>query len=430
MRSLGSFVLRDREKPAGVSSARRLFRLFVVSTLGALGCDVGAAAFADETGPPVHVVATLPEADARDVPLGQSIRIQFDRFLSPLSVLRQSICISSVGPATLASGRQRCEQFPAPRYDPVDRVAIFEPSRPLEAGVRYSVQIFRPSEDTADGIRAFDGAPLDETYVFFFTTERSAPCEVDRDCGASSTCRCEEPSCARRRCRIGADEPHRTIDYCYEPPSLCASDACEAPSLMPKTTPGPKQLLACAGTPNGCAPGSLLDLDDDGLRQLLGQVAQVTATLPDPSSPSRSFAPFGANMPYIDPGFPANSYLLWELILAAHERGEEAPVYPHDGHRCEALSALTDACGADRGLLPPLVRAGDPLEGAISPSMPAGLARPAVDGEYERLRRTLRQGGLSFSEDATLSQAALRTISAWIAEGAPIRDCAPSSSVM
>lgn len=365
MRSFGSSALHDKEKPAGVSSARRLFRLFVSASLACSGCDAGSPAIeASSRGPLVHVVATIPETDAVDVPVGQSIRIQFDRFLSPLSVLRQSICIASVGPATLASGRNRCEQFPAPEYDPVDRVAVFKPSHPLLPGVRYSVRVFSPaSDEDPDGIRAFDGAPLGADHVFSFTTERRSSCESDADCKLPSSCGCEGQRCTRMSCQRPEGEPPRSVDYCD----------------------GPRQLLVCQGDSDAC-PG-LLRLGDDDVRALLGQVAPATARLPDPSMVARSGMPFGVNMPYIDPGFPAHSYLLWELVLAMHES-------PGESH-----------------------------EGAVAPWIPRELSQPIAEGELTRLRRALRLGELSLSPDARISPASVRMLSAWIAEGAPVRDC-------
>lgn len=394
----------------------------------------------------VKVQLTIPAHEAVDVPVDHSIRVQFDRFLSPLSVMRQSICIASVGPATSASGRSGCEQFPRPEYDPVDRVAVWKPSHPLEPGVRYTV-VIRPPEDESDmeGIRAFDGAPLEAPYIFSFTTERRSPCTEHSDCTGSARCECQDQACTRTTCQLPSREPKRHIDYCYEPVELCAfsTGACLLSERMPMTTPGPrKQLHGCAtarchGADSGetglvgpSGHGALL-LENDGIRHYVGKVARTTATSPNPTAVNRSGIPFGVNMPYVDPGFSANSYLLWKLVLGLE--GKDAvvkrSVHSADGYRCEDVAELfhTEAPANETcpppPAVPPLARAGevrpDPVEAWILPE----LSQPIAEGEYERLRRALRGHGMPLGPDATTHPGLVRTISAWITAGAPAPDC-------
>lgn len=420
---------------------RQLFRLMGLGLLAA--CDRGSAPFdSAEVGPKVKVQATIPEADAVDVPLDQSIRVQFDRFLSPLAVTRQAICISSIGPVAVAAGRSGCEQYPTPEYDPVDRVAVWKPSQPLKPGVRYTVTVFPPeNEDDPNGIRAFDGAPLEAPYVFSFVTERRQPCGEEDACPDGAECRCEDEACQRKSCRHPSNEPNRHVDYCATPRSLCTlpENVCAKPRTMAATTVGPRGLLhGCGGSSchsshvrsrsHGVLGGTLV-LTNDGIRDYIGQVAVETATGSDPTAVNRMGVPFGVNMPYIDPGFPANSYLLWKLVLGLEGRDAIVvePTFSEDGYRCEDLEPLLNDGGTDGDCpsleppSPPEARTGDPRPGMVEPWIPPSMSQPIAEGEYDRLRRSLRGFGMPLGRP--IDAASVRTLQAWIAAGAPVTNC-------
>lgn len=436
---------RGKKELTGSIRARQLFRLSCLCLLAA--CDRGSPTFdAVEMGPKVKVQLTIPEANAIDVPLDQSIRVQFDRFLSPLSVMRQSICIASIGPMAREAGRDGCEQFPAPEYDPVDRVAVWKPIRPLKPGVRYTVVLRPPEdEDDTDGIRAFDGAPLEAPYVFSFVTERRSPCDEEESCPDGARCLCEDDACRRKTCQQPSNEPARDVDYCATPRSLCTvpPNACERPGSVPATTPGPRALLhGCAGSvchssharsrSSTGALGGTLSLTNDGIRDYIGKVALETATGSDPTAINRLGVPFGVNMPYVDPGFPANSYLLWKLVLGLDGRDAIVvePRFSADGYLCEDLSHLPQDAGPDGACsmpldLPPspLVRAGKEKPGMVEPWIPPAISQPIAEGEYERLRRSLRGRGMPLGR--TIDEASVRDLQAWIAKGAPVPNCDP-----
>lgn len=447
----------ERKKLA--ETLRQLFRfhrLHLLLPLALTACDRGTPTFdAVEVGPPVKVLLTIPAAEAIDVPVDQSIRVQFDRFLSPLSVLRQSICIAAVGPTTKDSGRPGCEQFPKPEYDPIDRVAVWKPSHPLKPGVRYTVVVRAPeNEEDQDGIRAFDGAPLEQSFVFAFTTERRLPCSTDTDCIEPASCGCEDDGCSRKTCRLPSNEPKRSIDYCYDSPRYCAwpRNGCSPPRLVRATTSGPRQQLnACSEGSARCHTGggsdkpifrgvahppfgSELSLARDGIRNYIGQVALQTAREASPTRINRLGVPFAVNMPYVDPGFPANSYLLWKLVLGMQgtDVNIETPVFSDDGYRCEDLPQGPLVDGGPDGSCPaeapiptalPIVKAGDEQPGPVEPWIPRALSRPIAEGEYERLRRSLHGGGMPYGPDERIYVASLRTIQAWIAAGAATPDC-------
>jgi len=436
---------RGKKELMGSFWARQLFRLSSFCLLAA--CDRGSPTFDTvEMGPKVKVQLTIPEANAIDVPLDQSIRVQFDRFLSPLSVMRQSICIASIGPMAREAGRDGCEQFPAAEYDPVDRVAVWKPSQPLKPGVRYTV-VLRPPDDESDmtGVRAFDGAPLEAPYVFSFETERRPACDEEEDCPEGSRCLCEDAACRRKTCQRPSNEPAREIDYCATPRRLCTlpATACDRPGSLPATTPGPRALLhGCAGSvchssetrsrsSNG-ALGGTLALTNDGIRDYIGKVALETATEADPTAINRLGVPFGVNMPYVDPGFPANSYLLWKLVLGLEGRDAFVvkPSFSADGYRCEDLSHFPLDAGPDGDCSaiveppsPPSVRAGEETPGMVEPWIPPSMSQPIAEGEYERLRRSLRGRGMPLGR--TIDPASVRDLQAWIAAGAPVPDCDP-----
>jgi hypothetical protein len=217
------------------------------------------------------VTAVEPAPEATGVPLDQTIRVQFDRWLAPVAAIRQSVCIRPFG-ATIDA----CLGGDvAPEYDPVDRVAVWRPG-PLAPDVRYSIEIRAPKDrDDPFGIRAFDGAPLDETLTFGFTTAHAA--------GASS-------------------EPRRDGSWCGEP--TCAG--C--------TPPARDVLRGCATA--GCHDAAArLRLDGDRAGVWVGRPAWPTARLGDPRLVHRDGAHFGIAMPWIDATSPGNSWLLYALLV-------------------------------------------------------------------------------------------------------------------
>lgn len=376
----------------------------------------------------MHVQVTVPADEETDVPIDQSIRVQFDRFLGPVSAIRQSICVSAVGTPSYAEGKCPAESvFTQPDYDPVDRVAVFRTTTSgsiptLLPNTRYVVTIAAPTgPDDAFGVRAFDGAPLHESVRFAFTTG---------------------PLGTKGR------EPARAVDYCYRPTSLCAAaDSCRR-SPVPATTPGPAAILGgcaesgrCHASSSSAATpvpgvetppfGSALALDGDGVRRAIGAVATLTATGADPRAPNRGGARFGVDMPYVDPGVPANSFLLYKLVLGLADDMVEvtrarfaAPTWsscdlappgeaPDDAGACVPIDL--DAGGAPAHL------AGDEVPAPVEPWIDPSKLSPPADGELARLRRVLSGRGMPLA--GTTDVARVRTVSAWISAGATWRDC-------
>ena len=393
----------------------------VVSLAFAAGCDRGdVVSRVDDVGPAVHVLATVPADGATLVPLDQVVRVQVDRFLAPTSFVRQTVCVESVLGACLAAGTGGATVQPAD--DPVDRVLVltvrdpaapsFDPARSsLAPHTRYTVLIHAPG-DAADpgGLRAFDGATLDATYAFSFTT------------GATPASR----------------QPRRDAPYCHaSDDTLCGlpAVACAEPPRAPATTRLPRAIFAGCGASSAChhAPspgepasagptGAALDLADDAVARAIGHVASETALLPDPAIAQGGGGPFGANMPYVDPGNPANSYLLYKVLLGltdarlglqSDDAFTERAAFAFDAWSCAALGDADAGCAPDAG---PAHAAGEPVPSAVEPWMPEALLGPVAPGELDRLRRRLHGSGMPWR--STTSLADVRTLSAWIAAGA------------
>jgi hypothetical protein len=297
-------------------------------------------------GPPVHVVWTEPAPEATGISPGAPIRFQLDRMLAPDTAVRQSICVTSASVGSRDAGFTRCTgAVLAPQYDPVDRVATFELTSPLSPSTRYNAVLLRPESDNdPNGVRAIDGAVLEESFVLPFWT------------GSGTT---------------PAVQPRRSVGFCDDLGPFAILRGCAAGGSCHGAGPvsGPP--------PYGAA--FLLDTPDGGLatavRSLVerGTVATETATGPDPARPQRRiFGPFAENMPYIDPKNPANSYLLYKLMI-----------------------------GMDEQTAPPLL--------------------PPEPGERERLRARIH--GAPMPPGATTPRSWAETLSAWIAGGAEAEPC-------
>jgi hypothetical protein len=392
-------------------------------------------------------VWTYPANEAVDVPRTFTIRAQFDRFLMPATTVRQAMCLQAATVGAESPGTEQCVAAGfAPHYDPVDRVATWIIRGEIMPRTRYNVRLFAPrSPEDPNGIRAFDGAPLEKEYTFAFTTGKEQdPVPIDRrDFGFC-----------------------QTKELCPLPPG-----ACDEPTPIAVTTSAHDFLAhSCtsAGTCHGGGggsggpTGSALRLDDDGagggfaaaLRHLVEHavVASETATGPDPASPSRNaLAPFARNMPYIDATNPGNSYLLYKLILAMSPRcpldpSEESPnqalgactaegayvrgTYAQDFYDCRAIRDAvtprdpTGDCPNDAGFPPPVAKAGE--KGALvlpplEPWVPADQWQPPTKGEYERLRARIRGSGMPLGGMVTRAEAL--AVSFWIADGARVDAC-------
>jgi hypothetical protein len=400
------------------------------------------------------VVWTYPANEATDVPRTFAISVQFDRFLMPSTVVRSAMCLQAATVGGESTGTSQCVGAGfAPEYDPVDRVATWIIRGELMERTRYNVRLFAPKDAwDPNGVRAFDGAPLEKEITFAFTTGRG-------------------PSPGL--------EPPRTLGFC-DVQQLCPlpDGACDGAMPVP-VTKSPYELLAhnctsggsChgSGASNQGPSGSVLRLDDDGagggiagaVRHIVDHrvVATETATGVDPTAPSHNvLAPFGRNMPYIDATNPANSFLLYKVILALAPRcpfdgNEESAThaadvcdpaggyaswrYARDFFDCRSIAEArleddpTGNCPSDGGFpaprdggLPSLTKIGrrdDLVSPTLEPRVPVDAWQPPARGEYDRLRMRIRGSGMP--QGGIISRADALTLSAWIADGARAEAC-------
>ena len=307
------------------------------------------------------------------VPLDSALRVRFDRFLDPVTVVRQSVRIT--GGTLDANGNPIAgESFLLPTYDALERVAIFRPANGARwlPGVRYTVTLWAPV-DRPGGFRAWDGAALPASVTFSFTSTvvGGAPATEVAPVAASYCARCD--------------------------------GAIRRPGVS-ETLAGSCAHASCHGRDDPGGPAVGLDLGSfDGLRSTaLGQIAHETLdglTETPEVLPSR----FGVSMPVIDPGRPGNSYLFYKILIA---------------------DRLWDDAGDDDRF------PAQPVGGSLRPD-PAEIARlreTFVSGESMPLPL---QHDPTRPSPAALDLGRARALQSWISAGAPlpggVEECAPVS---
>ena len=307
--------------------------------MGLAACDAGDPQLQEVDAPPVHVIEVLAstgvDADGKPVKVAlagdgsttgvlptSSLVIRFDRFLEPVSVSRQSFCVSGTttavnDPAGCVEGRA----FEQPVYDPVHRTAtLYLPAgQTLPLATKHTVTMLAPPAEPGDldfGFRAFDGAPLEATTAFQFTTVDSdpdgpieRPSAEDRFCKAAACLGERELSPAVLTCQAACDPMLSAADClasCCPGGALtllngCAYTTCHAPS-------------SDEANPLGAAMG--LDmLTTDFIRlTAIGKTAHQTQQGEHADDGDQNPARFGRAMPIIDPGSAGNSYLMYKVM--------------------------------------------------------------------------------------------------------------------
>jgi hypothetical protein len=358
--------------------------------------------------------------------LQQSIRVQFDRFLMPVSATRQGVCVtasSNVGTGIDCPGGVQLEAH----YDPVDRVAVWVPSAPLSPSTRYTVRLVTPLDSSdPNGIRAFDGVPLAAgTPTFGFMT------------GDASS----QPTLA---------EPNRpVIDFCANGTQLCPipSDVCS------KTTAQSNQTIPPFDIVRGCAltsmchgalseaqmgiAGSTLVLGNSGMGDQTPQyitdlvmqrrVANETATGPNPNGPDLSGnTPFGENMPYLAAGDPGQSFLLYKVLLGMTQMSQTFSATLYDCAAVNAALTTTTPCTSTATPVvnsPAVVTQGQTIPAPVDSWVPDGQSGPPPPDEIARLKRYIRGVAMPYFPFAGLPRAQVLTLSAWIEQGATAHNC-------
>jgi hypothetical protein len=257
-------------------------------------CELGPRDDAPAHGPALHVVATYP-ADGQGtdapvnapldcdsptpdcpVPTNVAIELRFDRFLLPGAGL--------VAGLRLFTGDPDANEIAVlPEYNLIERVVVFHPQRALHPNTLYGAEIVT-STDPNQGFWAFDRAPLEEGAVplhFSFSTG-SGPLPVTAP-----------PVLPAETCETTIDGPFASCANCHV------------------TQPGDETIPPSKYPPMGLDLSSARGLYYTAIGHVAHQAETGnTAANEGLESPAR----FGVQMNIVDPGNPANSYLMYKLL--------------------------------------------------------------------------------------------------------------------
>jgi hypothetical protein len=284
------------------------------------------------------------------------------RLVRPTSVIRQSIRVTPGLVDPDAGESPAGNVFFEPRWDPYDRVVVFElpPANRWIPQTLYSVTVLPADPASVAGLRALDGTAIEEPVSFGFTPGDSVS-DPEHD----------------------VDDRWPEVGFCTGAPAYgiaaprdvlrdsCATAGCHVP--LP-----------------GSAPAMGLDLSTpDGIRATAVRVtARQTMHSPQVGPSAVNPSTFGDSMPRIDPGNPGNSYLMYKLLI-------------HEGNY-------------------PRTTQSDDLARPWLGDLPAEAGAP-VD-EIERMRSTFVVGG-PMPVTGALMPEQMRGVMTWIAYGAEVTDC-------
>ncbi len=289
-----------------------------------------------------------------------TIQIAFDRLLDPASVTRQSFSLSD------DSGNYPEEVV---TYDPILRVVTLSTNSGgawLTQGATYKVVMGQAAASDTTGLtgpKAIDGATLTASVVETFQAVASA----------------------------GTESEYRAMDLCNDVLPVfqndCSSTNCHG---APQDGQYPREGLALT-TPLGIASTAISRASQES--NTGAQAGAGTAA---------GAAPFGVDMPIIDPGNPGNSWLIYKLLLAAGN-----PTVSPDPVSCGGTSV-------------------SPLPAPALNSDTANPNAPTVllsDSERSILSELVIGEQMPYPPNTALGLDELERISAWIAQGATVVQC-------
>ena len=340
-----------------------------------IGCDLGDRDDAPAQGPPLHLVAVTPAADEGlectvdspgdcGVVPDARIELRFDRFLDPATAAAEAVLVTYTG---ISDAYVQMEAH----YDLVERVLVL--SLPLGhqwwRGIRYGVRILVPDDEGAFGLRAFDGAALSETgsvpLEWSFRVRWGDP-EPRPEPPAKPTCADVRDRFARAGCQSAVCHQPASLGNC--PPGYARADPDDD----------------CVGVPR---MGLDLSSSDGLLATAIDQVAHQAETGPGMGTPLENPDRFGVQMPVLDPGRPANSYLMYKLL-------RNRAIW--SGSACESRFTV-------------------PL---------AGECPTPSQAQLDRLREWFVRGEpMPPFGSGGLTRSDLELVHSWISFGAPMQDC-------
>jgi hypothetical protein len=200
-----------------------------------------------------------------------AIELRFDRFLLPGDRISAGLRLYTGDPDANSVAL-------SPEYRLIERVVVFRPQRALHPNTLYTAEVVT-STDPKLGFWAFDGAPLREGAVplrFSFTTG-SGPVQV-----------ATPPVLPAETCDTMISGPFASCATCHI------------------TQPGDE-----TGPPMGLDLSSPRGLYYTAIQHVAHQTETGNSVLNQGlESPDR----FGVQMNIVDPGNPANSYLMYKLL--------------------------------------------------------------------------------------------------------------------
>jgi hypothetical protein len=207
------------------------------------------------------------------VPADVTFELRLDRYILPARAVRQAILLYT-------NDRERTV-FLEPEYDLVERVLLYRlpEGAQLERGLLYTLEIVIPKDEDDDGLRAFDGAPIEAGRVPLLLQFRTALREPDADFSA----------------RL-AREP---VPSCSEAVTIFNEVGCGSTS--------------CHNAEDR-RMGQILFSEQGLVTTAIGKVAHQTSVGPQGYATLENPLRLGVQMPRIDPGRPGNSYLLYKLL--------------------------------------------------------------------------------------------------------------------
>lgn len=278
--------------------------------------------------------------------------------------------------------------FFEPEYDLVERVLAYRLGSGLEfqPGLLYTVEVVVPEEAGADGLRAFDDAPLE--------TAGSVPLVFDFRTSVLSDPKPDGPTIPMD-CTLGVRDVFDLV---------CARSGCHStrdrgkngcPSDQALLDDSQNHFVGCVGVPRMGQELYAANADDAVagyealLRTVIGHVAHETEIASTGGVTYENPLRVGVGMPRIDPGKPANSYLMYKLIRKL-DNFDPAPGEP-------------PSCTS-----------------AWQVALPDGMCLPPSDAESQRLRLWFVRGQpMPFLDNLHINLQQLRDIQAWIAAGVP-----------
>jgi hypothetical protein len=258
------------------------------------GCDLGKPEPVSGVGPPVHLIGAFPpdgcgigEDPDCTVPTNVALTLRFDRFLNPVSAIRQSLRVYAGDPAVGVPFSYDVV------YDPIERVVEYRvpPGGAYKPHTLYVVELFVAEAPSDPGFRAFDGAPLaaGELPLRFSFITGDAPMALPAPPPA--------PTC---------DD---VVKQVFGTLGNCSGAACHRKG----------DNLLDTGVPLGDAPHQLwLESSRHFAQSAIGRVARQTEVGDISGGPSAPQSPrFGVRLALIEPDSPGGSYLLYKLLLGA-----------------------------------------------------------------------------------------------------------------